>query len=212
MKTIFYISIILSLYSCERTRSNESETVMTALDNQDITNKNGKEIKSPNFAKSKSDKYYLEALRKYLETSVANDNGVTAHINENGDLTTEDIDGNFLSVYGLRAAEIYTGNVNGKSKPRAIVVIANVGGGGGGNIELEENYLVGDNGDVTSIDTKLVNAPKNKYGYTIYITGIEDGYILVSLTFRDKNDGFYAQGKVETYRCTLVDNQLKIKY
>ncbi len=54
MKIIFYISIILSLYSCERTKSNESEVVKTALENQDITNKDGKGIKSSNFVNRKA--------------------------------------------------------------------------------------------------------------------------------------------------------------
>jgi hypothetical protein len=153
----------------------------------------------------------LKILKEYLEKNSKNDNEIKkVYTDEEGDLNTEDIDGHFLSVYGLSDAEIFSGDLNNDGKSEIIIVITNIGGGAGGNVEIIENYLITNNETVSGIDEELINAPKNEFGYNIYLTGIENGYVNIDFIYRNENDGLYSQGKEEKLKCKLINNKLKV--
>lgn len=162
--------------------------------------------------KTDADKSALEILKKYLEkSSRSNDEIKKVYIDEDGNLRTDDIDGNFLSIYGLSDADIFNGDLNNNGKSETIIVITNSGGGGGGNVEITENYLIANNEVISEIDKELINAPKNEFGYNIYLIGIENGYVNINFIYRNEDDGFYSQGKEEKLKCKLINNKLKVE-
>lgn len=162
--------------------------------------------------KTDADKSAIEILKKYLEKSSRNNDEIKkVYTDEDGNLRTDDIDGNFLSIYGLSDAEIFNGDLNSDGKPETIIVITNSGGGGGGNVETTENYLISNNEVISEIDEELINAPKNEYGYNIYLKGIENGFVNIYLIHRNENDGFYSQGREEKLKCKLINNKLKVE-
>lgn len=162
--------------------------------------------------KTDADKSALEILKKYLEkSSKSNDEIKKVYTEEDGNLRTDDIDGNFLSIYGLSDADIFNGDLNNDGKSETIIVITNSGGGGGGNVEITENYLIANNEVISEIDKELINAPKNEFGYNIYLTGIENGYVNINFIYRNEDDGFYSQGKEEKLKCKLINNRLKVE-
>jgi hypothetical protein len=162
--------------------------------------------------KTDADKSYLEVLKKYLEKqSRSNDEIKKVYTDEDGNLRTDDIDGNFLSIYGLSDGEIFNGDLNSDGKSETIIVITNQGGGGGGNVETTENYLIANNEVISEFDGELINAPKNEFGYNIYLTGIENGFVNINFIHRNENDGFYSQGREEKLKCKLINNKLKVE-
>lgn len=195
-------------YYKQKDRQFNTETSLT----KDTINNDTEEVLNTDLPKSENNKHYLEILKKYLEEiSKNNDEIKKVFTTEDGDLRTEDIDGNFLSVYGLSDAEIFSGDVNSDGNSETIIVVTNSGGGGGGNIELTENYLIVNDKVVSEIDKELINAPENEFGYNIYLTGIKDGYVNINFIFRNENDGFYSQGKEEKLKCKLVNNKLQVE-
>lgn len=159
-----------------------------------------------------ADKNALEILKKYLEKYSKSNNEIKkVYTDEDGNLRTDDIDGNFLSIYGLSDADIFSGDLNNDGQSETIIVITNSGGGGGGNVETTENYLIANSKVITEIDKELLNAPKNQFGYNIYLTGIENGFVNINFIHRNENDGFYAQGKEEKLKCKLVNDKLKVE-
>lgn len=148
-----------------------------------------------------ADKNALEILKKFLG----------GYITEDGDLRIDDEDGNFLSIYDLNDAEIFNGDLNDDGNSETIIVVTNSGGGGGGNIETTENYLIANNKVISEIDKELINAPKNQFGYNIYLTGIANGFVNINFIYRNENDGFYSQGKEEKLKCKLINNKLKVE-
>lgn len=171
-----------------------------------------KENNSEAVYRTDADKKSLEILKKYLERSYSDsDEIIKVYTDENGDLITQDVDGNILSVYELSNAEIFSGDLNSNGNSETIIVITNIGGGGGGNVELTENYLIENNKVISEINKELINAPKNKFGYNIYLKGIENGFVNINFIHRNENDGFYSQGKEENLKCRLVGNKLKVE-
>lgn len=161
--------------------------------------------------KTDADKSALENLKKYLEKiSRTNDVIKKVYTDEDGNLRTDDVNGNFLSIYGLSDAEIFSGDLNGDRKSDTIIIITNSGGGGGGNVETTENYFIANN-VVYEIDKELINAPENEFGYNIYITGIENGFVNINFIYRNENDGFYSQGSEIKLKCKLINNKLKVE-
>lgn len=216
MNRLIYIPTFLFLFSCQNGNQNsESKSVDKVTDSLNSTlntieNRQSKVENRPT-RKNKNQSNYLEILKNYLLKGAEGDPELTALINENGDVEIDRSDGNFLSVYGLKDAQIYEGHWDGQIKSGAIVVITNEGGGGGGNVGVIENYVIDDDGGVSVIDTEITNAPKNKYGYEIYITGISDHYVRINFIFRNENDGFYAQGKVLPLKCKLINYKLQVE-
>lgn len=205
---IAIISIIFYNYKNNKIKINK-ETTST----KDTINNETEGVLNTDLPISVNKKHYLEILKKYLEQISKDNNEIKkVFIDEKGDLETENIDGHFLSVYGLSDAEIFSGDVNSDGNTETIIVIKNSGGGGGGNVELTENYLIVNDKVVSEIDQELINAPENEFGYNIYLTGIKDGYININFIFRNKNDGFYSQGKEEKLKCKLVNNKLKVEH
>ena len=185
----------------QKEEQNEKQTEETVEEsNQTVVNK------------TDADKSHLEVLKKYLEKqSRSNDEIKKVYTDEDGNLRTDDIDGNFLSIYGLSDAEIFNGDLNSDGKSETIIVITNSGGGGGGNVETTENYLIANNEVISEIDKELINAPKNEFGYNIYLTGIENGFVNINFIHRNENDGFYSQGREEKLKCKLINNKLKVE-
>lgn len=201
--------VILSFcYNNYNSKQRDAEIIST----NDSINKNIEEVTSTDEASSIESKHYLEILKKYLEKISKKNNEIKkVYINEDGNLRTEDIDGNKLSVYGLIEAEIFSGDVNNDAKSETIISITNSGGGGGGNIETVENYLIVNDKVVSEINMNLINAPENEFGYSVYLSGIKDGYVMADFIYKNEEDGFYAQGKKEKLKCKLVDNKLKVE-
>lgn len=182
------------------------EPVESAI--EEPTEENNNEVVN----RTDSDNKILELLKDHLiKQSNINEEVNKVYINSDGDLQMDDKNGNFLSVYGLKQAEIFSGDVNNDNNTESIIVVVNSGGGGGGNIEIVENYLFTKNNDILEIDKNLINAPKNKFGYNIYLTGIENDFVIVNFVYRNEEDGFYAQGKEVKLRCKMVDNKLVVK-
>ena len=216
MNRLIYIPTFLFLFSCQNGNQNsESKSVDKVTDSLNSTlntieNRQSKVENRPT-RKNKNQSNYLEILKNYLLKGAEGDPELTAFINENGDVEIDGSDGNFLSIYGLKAAQIYEGRWDNQIKSGAIVVITNEGGGGGGNVGVIENYVIEDDGGVSLIDTEIANAPKNKYGYEIYITEISEDYVRINFIFRNENDGFYAQGKVLPLKCKLINYKLQVE-
>lgn len=193
-----------------------SDKIESVFQNEE---QNEKQIEETNYIdntevvnRTDADKIALENLKKYIEQySRTSEEIKKVYTDEDGNLRTEDIDGNFLSIYKFNNAEIFNGDLNGDGKSETIIVIANEGAGGGGNIEITENYLISNNTVVSEIDRELINAPENAFGYNIYLTGIENGLVNINFIYRKENDGFYPQGKVEKLKCKLINNKLKVE-
>lgn len=185
--------------------SNNNKTISTPVTTAVKTENTSKS----HLNQSKNEKYYLEILKKYLEKINKNDE-VKVYINENGDLRIEDFEGNFLSIYGLSHAEIFSGDINNDDKSESLIQISNSGGGGGGNIVLSEIYLINNEEVVSEIDQELINPPKNEFGYSINLIGIENDYVIIDFIFRNENDNFYAMGKVDKIKCQLINNKFRV--
>ncbi|WP_268222972.1 hypothetical protein [Sinomicrobium oceani] len=151
-------------------------------------------------AKKKS---YLEIFKKYIGEG---------YIDEDGNLRIDDDEGNFLSIYDLNNVQIFEGDINNDDKSEAILHLANSGGGAGGNVEIIEDYLIAGNQVVSIINKELIDAPKTEFGYNVYISGIENDYVVIDFILRNENDGFYASGKIRNLKCKLIGNRLKVEY
>ena len=193
-----------------------SDKIENVFQKEELTEKQTQEtVEEDNqtvFNKTDTDESALQILKKYLEeNSRADDVIKKVYTDEDGNLRTDDIDGNFLSIYRLSDVEIFSGDLDSDGKSETIIVITNSGGGGGGNIETIENYLIANNKVISEIDKELINAPKNEFGYNIYLTGIENGFVNINFIHRNENDGFYSQGREEKLKCKLINNKLKVE-
>ena len=214
------MSLTLCLLSCEsknggsvkETKTEKKFNEASAANKDTVINGIAKEDRIADLPKAKNNKYYVNTLKKHLEKISANNVEIkNIYTDKEGDLRTDDIDGNFLSVYGLSEAEIFNGDVNEDGKSETIIVIANSGGGGGGNVEMLENYLIVNDTVVSRIDDELNNAPKNKFGYNIYLREIRDGYVLIDFVLKNENDVVYSRGKEEKLKCRLINNKLMVE-
>lgn len=209
MKKLILIATVQCLLSCQNITVNRadksSEKVLNVAKPSEDT------IETISIRKKKSQADYLEILKNYLLKSAEKDPELSAFVNENGAVEIDGSDGNFLSIYPFKDVKIYEKYSDGIIQSGAIVVISNEGGGGGGNVAIIENYLIDDAGGVFLIDSEITNAPKNKYGYEIYITGVEKHSISIHFIYRNEEDGFYAQGKVIPLKCRLIDYKLLVE-
>ena len=157
---------------------------------------------------------YIDLLKEHLKEEwkkIDNPSGDSTKVGsmkeEDGGLMIRDLDGNWLSHY--YGPEVFKGDIDNNGISEIIIVILNSGGGGGGNIEIPENYLIVDN-VVTQIGGELINPPKNEFGYSYYLKGMEERYIIIDFVFRNENDGFYAQGESIKLKCRLTENKLEV--
>jgi hypothetical protein len=157
---------------------------------------------------------YIDLLKEHIKKEwrkIDNPSGDSTKVGsmkeEDGGLMIRDLDGNWLSHY--YEPEVFKGDIDNNGISEIIIVILNSGGGAGGNIEIPENYLIVDN-VVTQIGGELINPPKNEFGYSYYLKGIEEGRIIIDFVFKNENDGFYAQGESIKLKCRLTENKLEV--